>query len=188
MKKFTVIILALALAVSMCACATTADTPTDTPTARTETEVLSPSADEGAAGDASALSAQELDALLADFGEKIQAGSAGSSLKAAVQAARLLDWAAATELSDEEIIATAENYLAALDDAARAEYLLQIAALDAMCTQLMQSGQEGLLESAGVTDCGYPWGDEVIRVVDAVMTGLGQLRTDDTGATAAYDA
>lgn len=190
MKKLVAIMMTITLTLAFGAC--TSDLAEDT--AATVECVASAEDVETAAPaeDANAESAWELNALLADFGEKIQAGSAGSSLKAAAQAAHLMDWAAATELGDEEISAAAESYLAALDESAREEYLMQITALDSMYTLLLQPGQEGLLESAGVTECGYPWGDEVTGAVEAIMTALGQRNAADTAsatsdAMAAYD-
>lgn len=186
MKKPIAIMMTVALTVAFGAC--TSAPAEDAPATA---EIVAPAeAVETAvpAEDLNAESARELNALLADFGEKIQAGSAGSSLKAAAQAAHLMDWAAATELGNEEIGATAESYLAALDESAREEYLMQIAALDSMYTLLLQPGQEGLLESAGVTECGYPWGDEVTGAVEALMTALGQRNAADTDTTAAYDS
>lgn len=190
MKKLTALLLTLALAAGLCACASTADTPAVAPTTPAETDApietpAEPDAAEATA-DADAASQGELEALLEEFATKVQAGTAGSSLKAAVEAARLMDWAAATPLDDATISAAAESYLAGLDESARAEYLMQIAALDSMCTQLMQPEQEGLLEAAGVTECGYPWGDAATRALEAVMTALGQ-RNAASDTTAAYD-
>lgn len=186
MKKPIAIMMTVALTVAFGACtsAPAEDAPAtaEIVAPAEEVETVAP------AEDLNAESARELNALLADFGEKIQAGSAGSSLKAAAQAAHLMDWAAATELSDEEIGAAAESYLAALDESAREEYLMQIAALDSMYTLLLQPGQEGLLESAGVTECGYPWGDEVTGAVEALMTALGQRNAAENDAMAAYDS
>lgn len=193
MKKLTAILLALALAAGLSACASTADTPTTAPIAAAEidapgeTPVEPAETDEPADEDENAASLRELEALLEEFATKVQAGSAGSSLKAAAEAARLMDWAAATPLDEAAISAAAESYLAALGESARAEYLMQIAALDSMCTRLMQPDQEGLLETAGVTECGYPWGDAPTRAIEAVMTALGQRNAAASGATAAYD-
>lgn len=192
MKKLTAILLTLALAVGLCACASAADTPASAPTTPAQTDApgetpAEPTAEAETSEDAEAASLRELEGLLGEFATAIQAGSAGSSLKAAAEAARLMDWAAATPLDDAAISAAAENYLGALDESARAEYLMQIAALDSMCKQLMQPEQEGLLESAGVTECGYPWGDAATRAVEAVMTALGQRNAAASDATAAYD-
>lgn len=186
MKKPIAIMMTVALTVAFGACTSA---PAEDAPATAEIVAPAEAVETGApAEDLNAESARELNALLADFGEKIQAGSAGSSLKAAAQAAHLMDWAAATELGDKEIGAAAESYLVALDESAREEYLMQIAALDSMYTLLLQPGQEGLLESAGVTECGYPWDDEVTGAVEALMTALGQRNAAETDAMAAYDS
>lgn len=190
MKKLTAILLTLALAAGLCACASsTADTPSMTPTAAVETDAPTEVPAEGdAAEEVNAASLRELETLLGEFATSIQVGSAGASLKAAAEAARLMDWATATELGDEEIAAVAESYLAALDESAREEYMMQISSLDGMCSLLMQPGQKGLLESAGVTECGYPWGEAPVRAIDALMTALGQRNAAASGATEAYDS
>ena len=181
MKKLTAIMLTLALIFALCACGDTA-APAETAEETTPaTEETVPAAEDGAETDTPADSAA-LTALLADFADKIQAGSAGSSLKAAKQAARLMDWAAQTQMTDEEISATAQEYLNALDDAARDEYLIQIFSLDNKYKELLQPGMEGMLEAAGVTDCGYPWGEEPMRAVEALMTALGQRNEVDLSA------
>lgn len=182
MKKFTAIILTLALVFALCACGE-ASTPAETAVPDTESspapEETAPAAEESA--DALADSAV-LSALLSDFADKIQAGSAGSSLKAVIQAARLMDWAEQTQMTDEEISATAQEYLNTLDDAAREEYLIQIFSLDGKYKELLQPDMEGLLETAGVTDCGYPWGEEPMRAVEALMTALSQRNEVDLSA------
>lgn len=193
MKKLAAIIMTLALAAGLCACASPADTPATAPTAPVETDAPSETpaetgeAEENEAEDENAASLRELEVLLSEFATGIQAGSAGSSLKAAAEAARLMDWAAATPLDDEAISAAAESYLSALDESAREEYMMQVFSLDGMCSLLMQPGQEGLLESAGVTECGYPWGEAPTRAIEALMTALGQRNAAASGATAAYD-
>lgn len=184
MKKISIIILAAALALTLCACGAAdvpaaptpdaavaeASAPTDTPEAADAPEV-----------DEAAL--EELELMLDDFGTRIQSGSAGSSLKAAAQAARMMDWALATPLSEEAIYSAAQAHLAPMDDAALTEYLMQIYSLDSAYQQLLQPAQEGLLEAAGVTDCGYPWGTEPLGAVEALMAGLYQRDSDSASGT-----
>lgn len=179
MKKISIIILAAALALTLCACGT-ADVPAaptpDVFAAETPAPTDTPEADAASVVDEAAL--EELELMLDDFGTRIQTGSAGSSLKAAAQAARMMDWALATPLSEEVIYSAAQAHLAPMDDAALTEYLMQIYSLDGAYQQLLQPGQEGLLEAAGVTDCGYPWGAEPLGAVEALMAGLYQRDSD----------
>lgn len=170
MKKPFAFLTALALAFMLCACAAAPDaaqTPSPTPGVDPTPTASGPD------------SGEELEALLDDFATHIQAGSAGSSLKAVAQAVRLMDWGAATDMTDEEIQAAASGYLAALDEGAREEYLMQIEALDYAYQQLLQPNQEELLETAGCGDAAYPWSETPIPAVESLMAALG--RRDGSG-------
>lgn len=139
------------------------------PTASPSDAVAQPDA---ASADTAA-EAETLKALMADFGDKIQAGSAGSSLKAAGQAVRLINWGIGTKMTDEEISAVVSGYIAGMDGAERATYLAQIELLDSTYKQLLTAGQEEFLESAGCADSGYPWGSEPIGAVEAFFEATG---------------
>lgn len=185
MKKLICVLLTLCLIFSVCACsAEEAPQPTATP-APTDTPVPEITPEPTPETDPSA---DELDAMLADFATSIQAGSAGSSMRAAVQAARLMDWAAETTLTDEEIAQAAQGYISSMNEDALTEYLMQIEALDSTYLLLLTEGQEALLESAGVTDCGYPWGSERMPAVEALMTALCQRNESSDSAFADYSA
>lgn len=193
MKKLLCVLLTLCLTFSVCACSgADAPQPTDTP-APTETPVpeITPEPTPEPTPEVDP-SAEELDTMLADFATSIQAGSAGSSMKAAVQAARLMDWAQETTLTDEEITQAAQGFISSMNEDALTDYLMQIEALDNAYLLLLTNGQEELLESAGVTDCGYPWGSEPMPAVEALMNALSQRNyivfTDDGAAFADYSA
>lgn len=192
MKRIICVLLALCLAASVCACSgvdapQTTVAPTAVATAIPEI-TAQPTAEPTPSADTSAAA---LDALLECFGTSIQAGSAGSSLKAVAQAARMMDWAQETTMTDEEIAQAAQGYISSMNEDALADYLMQIEALDNAYLQLLTEGQEDLLEAAGVTDCGYPWGSDPMPAVEAIMTALYQ-RTDadldDSTAFADYAA
>lgn len=186
MKKLTAAILVLCLATALCACAP-AEAPTASEAPDIEVSAAPTDAPQQEQDTTKEQSLAQLNTLLADFAEKIQAGTAGSSLKAAAQAARLMDWAVETPLSDEEISAAAQQYISALDDGAREEYDMQIYFLDSMYKQLLQPLQETLLEAAGVEESGYPYGEEPLAAVETLMSALGQRSEPDTTNTAAYD-
>lgn len=114
-----------------------------------------------------------IETLLADFAVKIQAGSAGSSLKAVVQAVRLLDWGMDTVMSDEEIFSAVDAYISELDEAEKSEYLIQLELLDDTYQLLLTPGQESLLESAGCADAAYPWSDAPVPAVESFMIAAG---------------
>lgn len=174
MKKLFAFVLTLITALSLCACGSgTAGSAEATPSPA-PVESAAPTA-EAESADNSVLEAQtaELTALLDDFGTRIQSGSAGSSLRAVAQAARLMDWGMSTGMTDAQISAAAADYLAALDEDAKALYLMQIDSLDYAYKQLLQPGQEELLSEVGCADAAYPWSDSPIPAVESLMTALG---------------
>ncbi len=191
MKKLFAFVLTLITALSLCACGSgTAESAEATPSPA-PVESAAPTA-EAEPADNSVLEAQtaELTALLDDFGTRIQSGSAGSSLRAVAQAARLMDWGMSTGMTDAQISAAAADYLAALDEDAKALYLMQIDSLDCAYKQLLQPGQEELLSEAGCADAAYPWSDSPIPAVESLMTALGARSAGaeaETSAGAASD-
>lgn len=174
MKKLFAFVLTLITALSLCACGSGSAEPAEATPSPAPVESAAPTA-EAEPADNAALEAQtaELTALLDDFGTRIQSGSAGSSLRAVAQAARLMDWGMSTGMTDAQISAAAADYLAALDEDAKALYLMQIDSLDYAYKQLLQPGQEELLSEAGCADAAYPWSDSPIPAVESLMTALG---------------
>lgn len=150
------------------------DKPAATEAVPTETPVSPPASDAASASaEASSADAETLRGLMADFGDKIQAGSAGSSLKAAGQAVRLINWGIATKMSGEEISKVVSEYISTMDGYKTEEYITQIELLDSTYRQLLTPGQEEFLESAGCADSGYPWGSEPIPAVEAFFEAAG---------------
>lgn len=191
MKKLFAFVLTLITALSLCACGSGTAEPAEATPSPAPVESAAPTA-EAEPADNSVLEAQtaELTALLDDFGTRIQSGSAGSSLRAVAQAARLMDWGMCTGMTDAQISAAAADYLAALDEDAKALYLMQIDSLDYAYKQLLQPGQEELLSEAGCADAAYPWSDSPIPAVESLMTALGARSAGaeaETSAGAAPD-
>ena len=191
MKKLFAFVLTLITALSLCACGSGTAGPAEATPSPAPVESAAPTA-EAEPTDNSVLEAQtaELTALLDDFGTRIQSGSAGSSLRAVAQAARLMDWGMSTGMTDAQISAAAADYLAALDEDAKALYLMQIDSLDYAYKQLLQPGQEELLSEAGCADAAYPWSDSPIPAVESLMTALGARSAGaeaETSAGAASD-
>ena len=191
MKKLFAFVLTLITALSLCACGSGTAGPAEATPSPAPVESAAPTA-EAVPADNAVLEAQtaELTALLDDFGTRIQSGSAGSSLRAVAQAARLMDWGMSTGMTDAQISAAAADYLAALDEDAKALYLMQIDSLDYAYKQLLQPGQEELLSEAGCADAAYPWSDSPIPAVESLMTALGARSAGaeaETSAGAASD-
>jgi len=179
MKKAILPVLVLVLALSLCACASSVQdnlpdnqisaSPTPVPTVFVE-NVPMPTP-------ALPLDEVPLETLMADFATKIQAGSAGSSLKAVGQAVRFMDWAIGTYMSEEEIFAAVDFYLSQLDEAAYAEYMMQLELLDYSYQLLLTPGQEELLATAGCAESNYPWSDKPLRAAECFMNAAGLRAT-----------
>jgi len=183
MKKIIALLLVCIAVFSLCACSkkaseatpapvetaapTEAPVPAETPAPETLKAESTPVPTE------SPNESVSLDQLMADFATDIQAGSAGSSLKAVKQAVRLIQWGLATEMTTDEIFKTVEKYYSMLDAAGKDEYNQQIGLLYSTYQTLLTEGQEELLESAGCADSGYPWSGEPVPAVEAFFEATG---------------
>ena len=166
MKK-TLVFLILA-ALLLCACGT-APAP-EAPAAPSEP---SPAPEAPAAPSSGAA---ELSALLGELRETVSIATAGSSLRAAAMAARLLDWAEGAELTDEEILAALAPWLGELDDGVPADFSEQLAAVDGAIQSLEEMDEaraRGFLADAGCEDCGYPWSAHARQLAERIMVLAG---------------
>ncbi len=142
---------------------------------------LSPASQESPAADPAAQ--EQLSALLGELRQNVTIATAGSSLRAVAMAAKLLDWAENADITDEQIRAALEPWLAPLEDGVPADFTEQLQAVDNMVRLLtLESGQEaeGLLSDAGCDDCGYPWSEEAADTVARVMA-LAGVRDGENG-------
>ena len=177
MKKALVLVLVVSLALGLCACASDSGeingpdnnavsaSPTPVPTVNLTDEQLH---EHYVAEDE-----LSLENLMTEFSERLQPGTAGSSLKAVAQAAKLMDWGVSTVMLDEEIFAVVSVFFSHMDDDEIALYLTQLQLLDSTYQQLLQPGQESLLETAGCADAAYPWSSGPIPAVESFMLAAG---------------
>ena len=158
------------MALALCSCtARPADTPVDS-SAQTAQESAegtdstgNNAADSAAAGEVSA----QLDDIAA-----VEVGTAGSSLKSAAAASRLLDWAAETTLSADEISSAAAAWRDGIDGDAADMLEGQVqSVLNSIDTITAADGQS-LLETAGVTDSGYPWDSNAVEVARTLLNAV----------------
>lgn len=118
---------------------------------------------------------RHLTALMEGFAENLQPGTAGSSLKAAKEAVRLMDWGMVTKMTEAEIKETVEAFFDGKDSEFIEDYTMKLEQLDETCQLLLTDGQEDFLTSAGCTDTAYPWGGKPIAAVETFF-GLVGLR------------
>ncbi|MBO6040447.1 MAG: hypothetical protein J6P58_04490 [Oscillospiraceae bacterium] len=197
MRKLTSLLLAAAVLLVMTACglltqpaatsAPAAEPAEETPEAASEPE----SEPEPAPGEGSLVEQPDLSnapdaidenqqALLEQFiliDELVQPGTAGSSLRAAVAAASLLDWAAKDQLSD-EALAVVIDFMAAKSVEGQAEFGEKLDAVESTVELLTGKDSEqarDLLTDAGVIEsCGVPWSKDAVAVIDRLMEALGR--------------
>ena len=118
-------------------------------------------------------------ALLEQFlliDELVQPGTAGSSLRAAVAAASLLDWADSAQLTD-GAIEVIMDYMASMTPEGREDFEKKLGEVNYTVKQLTSGNKEqaeGLLADAGMLDnCKYPWSAAAPQIVDRLMQTLG---------------
>lgn len=183
MKRLPALILALAMLLSLSACGKKPDsapTPAVTPDAAETAEPAATPAPSPTPTpspvplipDLPEVHDAALEAILADV-LTVYPGSAGSSLRGAACAARLLDWGMETTLNDDEIYSATGCFLDTLEDK---ELLVFFESLDTvynMGYDLRGENAEGLLSDAGVSDSAWPWNDRAFHALEMIYLGCG---------------
>ena len=113
-----------------------------------------------------------LEAILTDV-LAVHPGSAGSSLRGAACAARLLDWGMATALNDDEIYSATGCFLDTLSDQDLLVFFESLDTVYNMGYDLRGENAEGLLSDAGVTNSAWPWNDQAFHAMEMVYLGCG---------------
>ena len=119
---------------------------------------------------------------LSDIRQNVQPGTAGSSLRAAAQAAKLLDWAAGTTLSEAQISEFVSSLLPELNQAETPASLAEQLSSVAYAIDLLTGDDQNLAQSL-LTDCGaessaWPWSAQAVtlaRTVTAAGSGGDQV-------------
>ena len=88
-------------------------------------------------------------------------------------AADLLDWGVNTGLDPEEIRQAAISWLAEMGNDAQTEFTEKLAQVDEAYRILLEDGAEDILSSAGVENAGYPWSDQEVETIEAIMEAAG---------------
>lgn len=114
-----------------------------------------------------------LSAILDSITTDVQPGSAGSSLKAANCAAKLLDWGAETELTDDEIYSAVGCWLDEQDDERLLQFFDSFYSVYTQSYNLRSENAEDLMRDAGISSAHYPWDDAAAHAVEMIYYGSG---------------
>ncbi len=174
MKKLFYLIVALMLVPALVACgATAAGQPSEPPIEVTQSPAVvtdepvvtnPPTPDTGIV---------ELDAILDEINNDAQPGSAGSSLKAAVIAADMLNWASSTEMSDDEVRQATIEWLSPKGNDELVEFSMKINDVYTAYQTLISENSEGLLSVAGLSYAVGQWGYEPYSSIETIVEAVG---------------
>ena len=181
--KLAALFMAAAMMLALASCGGTKKPETDINPGAGETDAAETPGSNGedAAPDAPDNSGEEdktaekdkLFAVLEDIEANAQPGSAGASLKIAPYAIEMLNWAGKTALTEEEIKATAAEWLMDKGNDEQVQFSEKLLLADGAVQTLLGENAAGLLEDAGITDAEYPTDAAAAANVDAVMEAVG---------------
>lgn len=117
--------------------------------------------------------APDLSVILTEIQTNIEIGTAGSSLKATIVAADVLDFTMSTDISEEYLEEQTAKYMEGLSEEDRINFPDQMVMAGEAIHTLKDGDGEALLEDAGVTESSYPWNDEAYNKADAILRGAG---------------
>ena len=110
--------------------------------------------------------------ILDEIDRNVTIGTAGSSLLAVQEAAKLLDWGEDTGLGADEISDAAFTWLASKNDNLT-ECLKKLELVDEAYRKLLTGEARELLDSAGCEDVEITWGSDPVEPVEAIMQAAG---------------
>lgn len=114
--------------------------------------------------------------ILDEIDQNVTIGTAGSSLLAVQEAAKLLDWGENTGLGTDEISEAASTWLAAKHNDLT-DCLKKLELVDEAYRKLLTDEARELLDSVGCEDVEITWGSDPVEPVEAIMQAAG-LRCD----------
>lgn len=174
MKKLFYLIVALMLVPALVACgATAAEQPSEPPVEVTQSPAVvtdEPVVTNTPTPDTEIVA---LDAILDEINNDAQPGAAGSSLKAAVIAADMLNWASSTEMSDDEVRQVTIEWLSPKGNDELVEFSMKINDVYTAYQTLISENSEGLLSVAGLSYAVGQWGYEPYSSIETIVEVVG---------------
>ena len=110
--------------------------------------------------------------ILEEIDRNVTIGTAGSSLLAVQEAAKLLDWGLNAGLGADEISDAASTWLAAKNNDLT-DCLKKLEQVDIAYRKLLTDEARELLDSAGCEDAEITWGSNPVAPVEAIMQAAG---------------
>ena len=110
--------------------------------------------------------------ILEEIDRNVTIGTAGSSLLAVQEAAKLLDWGVNTGLGADEISDAASTWLAAKNNDLT-DCLKKLELVDDAYRKLLTDEARELLDCAGCEDVEITWGSDPVEPVEAIMQAAG---------------
>lgn len=175
-KRLAALTLTLVLVLALAACGAQTDEPAATATPAVETPAIAtptPAATAQPGQSGAATGTQALTDVLADIAKNVQVGAAGSSLKAVPYAVKLLDWGAASTMTQSEIKPAVAAWLSGKGNDEQVSFSQQMDLIDTTCQTLMGSGARDLLDSAGCQNVKGGWPVQASDRIEAVLEAVG---------------
>lgn len=113
--------------------------------------------------------------ILDEIDRNVTIGTAGSSLRAVQEAAKLLYWGENTGLGADEISDAASTWLAARNNDLT-DCLKKLELVDDAYRKLLTDKAQELLDCAGCKDVEITWGSDPVEPVEAIMQAAGLRR------------
>ena len=110
--------------------------------------------------------------ILDEIDRNVTIGTAGSSLLAVQEAAKLLDWGENTDLGTDEISDAASTWLAAKNNDLT-DCLKKLELVDEAYRKLLTGKARELLDSVGCENVEVTWGSDPVEPVEAIMQAAG---------------
>ncbi|MDY4961665.1 MAG: hypothetical protein SO080_03095 [Oscillospiraceae bacterium] len=175
-KRLAALTLTLVLVLALAACGAQTDEPAATATPAVEPPAVAtptPAATAQSGQSGADTGAQALTDVLADIAKNVQLGVTGSSLKAVPYAVKLLDWGAASTMTQSEIKTAVVNWLGDQGNDEQVSFSQQMDLIDTTCQTLMGSGARDLLDSAGCQNVKGDWPVQASDRVEAILEAVG---------------
>lgn len=173
-KRLAALTLALVLVLALAACGSKTQTPetSSTPTVVTP-PVQTPADPTSDPARPAGTETDQLTTVLDDIEKNVQLGVTGSSLKAVPYAVKLLDWGAASTMTQSEIKSAVVAWLSDKGNDAQVSFSQQMDLIDTTCQALMGSGARDLLDSAGCQNVKGGWPVQASDRIEAVLEAVG---------------